>query len=199
MYCVYLVVYKGNMLPPFYIGSTSTDKIKNGYMGSVTSKRYRSIYKRELRNHPQKFSIKILTVTSNRDEALVKERLIQEKLNVVNNPLYINQSIASVNGFFGMRNKGNLNGFYGRTHSEESLEKMRKPKYSVENYRKPKSDMHRKNISMSQKGVPWSEKDRISKTAICEHCGVSTTKTNITRWHGDRCKQLTTQKTPPMC
>jgi hypothetical protein len=37
MYCVYLTIYKGNNLPPFYIGSTSIDKIDGGYHGSVMS------------------------------------------------------------------------------------------------------------------------------------------------------------------
>ena len=31
MYCVYLTIYTGNKLPPFYIGSTSLKKINKGY------------------------------------------------------------------------------------------------------------------------------------------------------------------------
>ena len=32
MYCVYLTIYRGNKLPPFYIGYSSINKIKAGYI-----------------------------------------------------------------------------------------------------------------------------------------------------------------------
>lgn len=43
-YCVYHTTYIGNKLPPNYIGSTSVEKIKKGYYGSVKSKSYKSIW-----------------------------------------------------------------------------------------------------------------------------------------------------------
>lgn len=43
-YCTYVTFYSGNKLPPFYIGSTSVDKIEKGYRGSVKSKRWKQIY-----------------------------------------------------------------------------------------------------------------------------------------------------------
>jgi len=36
---VYITNYKGTKLSPWYIGSTSKNKITNGYNGSVSSKK----------------------------------------------------------------------------------------------------------------------------------------------------------------
>ena len=44
MYCVYLTVYSGNLLPMFYIGSSSVKKIQNGYCGSISSKKYKNVF-----------------------------------------------------------------------------------------------------------------------------------------------------------
>jgi hypothetical protein len=52
IYCTYLTIYSGNKLPPFYIGSTSVNRISNGYHGSVSSKRYKSIWLEELKTNP---------------------------------------------------------------------------------------------------------------------------------------------------
>lgn len=49
-YCVYLTIYSGSKLPPFYIGSGTLDKILNkGYRGSVTSKQFKKIWSQELK------------------------------------------------------------------------------------------------------------------------------------------------------
>jgi hypothetical protein len=81
IYCTYLTVYKGNKLPPFYIGSTSVVKINNGYRGSVKSKKYKEIWKSELKNNPNLFTTKIVTIHDSRQEALDKEDLLHKKLN----------------------------------------------------------------------------------------------------------------------
>lgn len=88
----------------------------------------------------------------------------------------------------GIDTSGKNNGFYGQKHTEETLKKMRKPKSSTINYFKPKSATHRENISKAQKGLKWTDKHRISKTSKCIHCGIETIKTNITRYHNDKCK-----------
>jgi len=49
-FVVYLTMYKGNKLPPWYIGSTNVDIINNGYNGSVKSKKYKLWYMREVQN-----------------------------------------------------------------------------------------------------------------------------------------------------
>jgi len=96
LYCVYLTIYRGNKLPPFYIGSSSVRKVARGYRGSVTSKEYKNIWLSELKLNPQLFSSIIIASFSTRQEAYDKEDCIQRTLQVIRNPLYINRSYACV-------------------------------------------------------------------------------------------------------
>lgn len=91
---VYLTVYHGNKLPPFYIGSTYLERHEKGYCGSVTSKKYGVQWRAELKNHPELFTSKILRLLPTRKAALELETRLQLKLGVVKNPLYINESVA---------------------------------------------------------------------------------------------------------
>lgn len=94
-YCVYLTIYYGNKMPMFYIGSSSLEKVKNGYRGTVSSKAYGKIWKSELKNNPQLFKTMIVSLHSSRKEAFDKEEIIQKKLNVIKNTLYLNKSYAN--------------------------------------------------------------------------------------------------------
>jgi hypothetical protein len=98
IYCTYLTVYTGNTLPPFYLGSTSIDKINKGYRGSVSSEKYKSIWKQEIASHPDLFKTIILTRHETRQEAMEREVVFQEAFSVARNPLYIN--MAHANGKF---------------------------------------------------------------------------------------------------
>lgn len=150
MYCVYLTTYFGNKLPPFYIGSASIDRISKGYRGTVSSKRYKSIWKQELADNPQLFRTRIICQFASRKEALEKEKKLQMLLNVVPNNMYINQALACPNGFFGRDTKGENNPMFGRTFSDESREKMANAKRG-----KLISDSHKQNISNYQNSY-WS-------------------------------------------
>lgn len=112
-YCTYLTIYKGNKMPPFYIGSTSVKRVKDGYCGSVKSAKYKEVWNTETKNNPNLFETKIISTHTNRKDALLKENELHKKLNVVSNNLYINMAIAS--GCF-----GNM--------SKESIEKMTQTK-----------------------------------------------------------------------
>ncbi len=120
IYCTYLTVYSGNKLPPFYIGYTSIENIGNGYRGSVNSKKYKEIWKSELKNNPNLFKTKILTTHNTREEAIEKEKYFQESLDVVKSPLYVNQAIASINGCFGVQLFGRNNHRYGKVHTYDT-------------------------------------------------------------------------------
>jgi len=145
IYCVYLTIYKGNKLPPFYIGSSSVEKVNNGYHGSVCSKQFKEVWKHEIKHNPGLFSTKIISTHSDRKEATLKERVFQKKVNAVRNPLYINQSFAAYDSFtdrnqqgknnpmYGTSRKGKDNPFYGQKHSEDALAKMRGRKCTEEN------------------------------------------------------------------
>jgi hypothetical protein len=123
IYCTYLTVYSGNKLPPFYIGSSRIDIIQEGYHGSVSSIKYKSIWKSELRNNPSAFKTKIISYHETRQEANLFERKLQIKLNVVNNPLYINRNITWDSNF-GAIGSGENHYNYGRKHSQDYREKL---------------------------------------------------------------------------
>src|SRR5438045_951801 len=91
-FCVYITIYDGNQLPPFYIGHTTVDKVKNKYHGSVSSQRYKTTWDSELKRFPHLFRTIIVAEFTNRKDAILREQELQEKLHVVNNPLYINMS-----------------------------------------------------------------------------------------------------------
>ncbi len=94
-FCTYLTIYRGNKLPPFYLGSGTLYRIQNeNYFGSVASTTYKKVWKEELKNNPHLFDIKILRTFKTRSEAYLSEEKLQTLLNVVKNPLYINKGIA---------------------------------------------------------------------------------------------------------
>lgn len=128
-FCVYLTVYSGSKLPPFYIGSGTTQKLmrqKNPYRGTVASDLYENIWKLELKQNPQLFKTIIVSYHFDRKEAYSKEESLQRALNVIHNPMYINQSYA--NGGFSMS---------GKTHNIETRKKM---KISAENRPYPSTE-----------------------------------------------------------
>lgn len=119
IYAVYLTTYFGNKLPIYYIGSSSVSKIENGYHGTVTSKKYKSIWLSELKINPNLFKTKIIRTYKTRKEASEVEFRLQKALGVVRSSMYINMATASVNGFFGMPTKG-------RVVSQETRDKISK-------------------------------------------------------------------------
>jgi len=146
MYCVYLTVYTGNKLPPFYIGSTSYRNIEIGYCGSVQSNEYKKIWKLENKINRHLFHVTIVKTFDDRQEAYSYEEYLQRKLDVLNNPLYVNKVIANKT-------------FRLSRHSEKSKEKMSRS-------RKGKSNYWLKGKSPWNKGISRSEdtKQKIRET-----------------------------------
>jgi hypothetical protein len=71
----------------------------------------------------------------------------------------------------------------GVPRTEEVKQKLRKPKSTTSNYRKPKSEEHRLNIALGSRG-------RKHKTDTCVHCGKTCSVFNLSRWHNDNCKLI---------
>lgn len=148
----------------FYIGSSKTERVKSGYRGSVYSKCYQQIWRTELQTNPNLFKTKILVEYDSQEEAVNKERLLQEKLDVVKSTLYINMSIARKNGFFGrnvegknnpMFNKrGKNNPNYGSKRSIETRNKMK-----TTNSR-PMSEEQKQKIRETRVGTILSEETK---------------------------------------
>ena len=126
-YCVYLTVYYGNKLPPFYIGSTSISRVKSGYRGSVKSKKYKNVFQKELQENPHLFKTKIVASYYSRKNAQFKEKRLQTKLNVVKSDLYINMSIAKNFGWFGMKSSKEHSPTFGKRwkKTQEQIERSR--------------------------------------------------------------------------
>ena len=128
MFVVYLTMYKGDKLPRWYIGSSSEDKILDGYNGSVCSKKYKDDYLDEQRINKHLFKTRILSFHEDRKEALAEELIVQKLHNVVKNEKYMNMSYAVINGFFGMPMKGvnigEKNVLFGKKRSPESIAKQ---------------------------------------------------------------------------
>lgn len=112
-YVVYLIEYMGDLFPPYYIGSTSLERFKSGYMGSISSRKYKDLYFKEVKENPHLFKRNILQYFETRKEALEYELHLHEKFNVVKNESFVNMSKASANGFFGMDVKGVNNPNFG--------------------------------------------------------------------------------------
>jgi len=119
MYCTYLTTYHGNLLPPYYIGSSSITKIQTGYRGSVSSAEFKEVWNNELLNNPRLFTVEIISTHETRKEALIAELEYQIMNNVVNDKLYVNKSLAQPDGFFGMDVSGSNNPMYGRSRKGE--------------------------------------------------------------------------------
>ena len=93
-FCVYLTTYRGNKLPPFYIGYSSADKVLNGYNGSVSSKTFVKIWRQERKTNKQLFKTKIIKCFESSHEARKYEEYVQRFFNVHRNPMFINMSIG---------------------------------------------------------------------------------------------------------
>lgn len=148
-YCIYLTEYSGNNLPMFYIGSSTVDRVlKKNYRGSVSSKEYKKIWESELKNHPELFKTSILRRFYSRKFALLKEKQLQLHVGVVKSNDFVNKSVASTNGFFGMDVSGDKNPNYNKRLTEEQ-----KKAHSVKMKQVYSNQEARDNLSKAQKIV----------------------------------------------
>lgn len=177
-YCVYLTTYKGNKLPPFYIGSSSISKIENGYKGSVRSKKYSKIWKEELKATPHLFSTKIIKTFYSRKMATYKEKMLQIRLNVVKSSMYINESIACINGMFGRDIKKELHPLWKIPRSEETRRKVSENHFDVSGKNNPMFGVVGEDNKLSKKYwaiSPSGEKFIfIGLNNFCKSCGIFT-------------------------
>jgi len=204
MYAVYLTVYYGKKLPPFYIGSSSIDKIEKGYCGSIRSRKYKEIFRDELKNNKHLFDVIIISTHQSRTEATDTELQLQKDFNVVKSDKFFNEAYASINGMFGRDVSGENNPMFGKSHSDETKKKLsvkrgNKKRYDV-------TDKHREIISKTHKGkiVSCKTKELISKNRKGKNTGENNpmfgkshsdeiknkiSKSNIGKTHSDETKK----------
>ena len=141
IYCVYLTIYIGSKLPPFYIGSSSTKKIEKGYHGSVSSAEYKDIWRSEIKENPHLFKTFIIpgTLTPDKMEVVNIERLWQEAFNVVKDYDFCNKSFAK-KGFFTTKESAKNTVITRRKRGKDkptqtTIEKLRQSKLGRKNPR----------------------------------------------------------------
>ena len=153
MYVVYRIEYLGNKCPKYYIGSTSEERIKTGYVGSVKSKKYGVAWKKESEENPHLFRHEILGRYETRCEAIQAEYEFQKLFNAVKCSEYANMSYAIPDGFFGMDVSGENNPMFGKKHSLIAKDKMSKSRKG-----KAFSEKHKENISKGINDLYASDK-----------------------------------------
>lgn len=109
---------------------------------------------------------------------------------------------ASVTSSMSERGKlktGDKNPFFGKTHSEETKRKLSENMTGENSHlfgKKRPDHSEKMKVVMKGKSKSQEHKDNIARTwkqsrimITCEHCGMVTTKSMNTRWHGDKCKR----------
>lgn len=190
MYCTYLTIYSGTLMPKRYIGSTSVERIKNkGYNGSVLSKAYKKIWNTERKENPHLFKTRILSLFETSKEALEAEKNLQIKYNVVKSKTYINMSLAQPDGFFGMPVKGRklTQEWKDNISLNHPWKGKKRPDHSKALSGRKRPD-HSK--AMSGEGNPMFGKVHPNKgkpanlpRAVCRVCGAESTRSAIVRYH----------------
>jgi len=184
MFIVYIIVYSGNLMPPFYIGSTSLERFESGYMGSISSKKYKEIYFDEVRKNPHLFERFIISTHSTRKEALEYEKYIHDMLDVVKSKNFINMSTASINGFFGMDVIGENNPNFGNRWDDEKKERASLLRKSEEYKNKTKqTNLERYGVENPTQCEKIQEK---TKQTNLERYGASTPFGNYEVWKKGR-------------
>ena len=190
-YVVYLTTYKGDRLPPKYIGSTNEEKALSGnYFGSVTSLKWKDTFNEEVKNNKHLFSLEILSYHDTRNEAIDEECRLQKLNDVVKSGEYFNQSYATKNGYFGF---GTVT--EGQRAHSRILWKFNKCNPMKGRKRIPKFECKycEKVFDEANFGRSHGEKCHMNpnstrKKYTCEYCGAKMDKTNLMKWHNDKCK-----------
>lgn len=113
-YCVYHTTYFGDVLPRNYVGSSSVERVFNGYRGSVRSKKWKKIQENELKQNPESFNTEIISYHEIREDALLAELEFQNHFDCVRSTEWINEGYAQPNGYAGRDVSGENNPRYGK-------------------------------------------------------------------------------------
>lgn len=210
-YCTYLTIYSGDKLPQFYIGSSTIERIyEHNYLGSVSSKKYKEIWKQELINNRHLFDIVILSEHSSQREAIIQERKYHILQDVIRNQNFVNMSFAQVDGSFGhsaiviqiANNKHPAKGLKwvtnGIDHKKakgKKLKQLLNEGWVLGRTVSIKTREKLRNVGLGKPSpIKGSKRDyyNITKTELitCPHCGFEGIK-NMSRWHFDNCKTIT--------
>lgn len=158
-YCTYLTTYRGNKLPPFYIGSSTVDRIASGYNGSVQSKMYGRTWRRERTLNPHLFVTRILSTHTTREESIAREAQLHRHFNVHSNSMYCNRAVASLTGKGFVHTSGKDSPAFGKKWSAE----------------------RRAKLSASKRGKPHNRSDVLKEKLRAAHVGKKLSPHHIER------------------
>lgn len=167
IFVVYITMYKGHHMPRWYIGSSTLVKVNNGYRGSVSSKKYKDIWKIELKENPQLFTTRVLSTHSTRVEALAEELRLHTMHKVHLNAKYINLSKATVNGYFGVSLFGVDHPAYGTNRTVEQILKHKVSMQTPDSNGATPQDRANANRLKTIQSKDW--KDTIGKAQIAKY------------------------------
>lgn len=157
VYCTYLTIYRGSLLPPFYIGFGRVSRIQEGYHGSVSSKAYKHIWLRELKKNPDMFETRIISLHETSREANERERQFQKRLGVVLNPLYINKSDRPHPDRTGVKQTKATKAFLRKKAREQFLTKEARAAHGEATKRGITDESRRKMSEAAKKRTPWNK------------------------------------------
>lgn len=166
------------------------------------------------------YKYKIIKIFNTREEAIQLEIKLHNRFNVGINESFYNKSKQTSIGFstFGIPSKplnGKENGMYGKTHTLESIAKIRKSRANQQVWNKGKTNVYsyetKLSISNTLTEQRWVKKNgkhikiHITELAeylnngwaqgiikndlvICKYCNKEMNIGNHNRWHGNACK-----------
>lgn len=112
-------------MPPFYVGFCRTRKfLETGYCGSVKSKKWKSIWEKELRDNRNLFRRKILETFETSHEAKAREEEYLKHFEVTKSVLFINETSGGGKKFGTLSGKDHP--LYGKKRSAETIKKIKR-------------------------------------------------------------------------
>lgn len=158
---VYITYYCGTKMPKWYIGSSTIERVKNGYNGSISSRKWKKIYEDEQKNNKHLFKTRILSYHKSKEEALKEELRVQKIHLAPRNEKYFNEAYASVNGFKGGDTSFSID--YEKLKSSGHYEMMSEKANSViaEKRKDPKYDREFRERCKTFSGKTHSEETKV--------------------------------------
>lgn len=208
---IYLYVKTHNKTGLKYLGKTIRE---DPYTYRGSGKRWTA----HLDKHGNDVRTEILLETNDNNELIQQGIYYSEKFNVVESKDWANLKIEQGDGgdtsqceawqsYYNRRDyNGENNPFFGKTHSDETKEKLaeyasrqwkgvpksaeHKRKIAEGNTGKVFTEERKKNISLATKGRATHNKGKAAPVHYCKHCNKNIAGySNFTRWHNDNCKE----------
>lgn len=178
-----------------YLGKTIGDPYT--YKGSGT------VWMRHIKKHGNDVDTEVIFSTENKEELKQKGIYYSNLWNITESSDWANLRPEEGDGgdtFTGRKHKPETISIMKQKAgerqppSEETRLKISEAKTGVSITLPPRTQEHCDNLSKSLKGKKsWNEgvsgyKNKEYPRETCPYCGITTTKTNITRWHNEKCK-----------